>query len=115
MATIRQKEIQTPHFAFPFSFGGISGGAVVNEQDTIDEIVACVQVLIAYPIGSREDEPTFGIPDLVFHQRSEMTMTLLQQALERGEPRAEAIVSEEMDWDEFVQHLQVAVTGGGEG
>jgi len=113
MAQIRQREIQTPHFQFPFKFGGVNGGARVTEQDTEDDVVGCCKVIIAYPVGSREDLPIFGCPDLVFKERSTTTLTLIESALLQWEPRSESLVSEEEDWDEFVRHIVIGVTTSG--
>ena len=113
MSSTRQRDVQTPHFKLPFSFGGIKGGAIVNEQDTEDDVIDCIKVIIAYPVGSREDHPSFGCPDLVFKEQSETTMTLISSALLTWEPRSETFVSEERDWDEFVQRIIINVTTSG--
>jgi len=54
-----------PHFAIPFRFDG-SRGAVVDEQDSADEIMACVETICRYTIGDRPEKPEFGLPDQTF-------------------------------------------------
>lgn len=114
MSHIIQKEVVIPHFSLPFRFGGLNGGAIANDQDTEDDIVDCVKVIIAYPIGSREDLPEFGIPDLVFKQSSKVNASALHSAVQLWEPRSESVVTEKEMIDIFEQHYLVRVTTHGE-
>ena len=70
----RQQDVTTPHFSLPFRFGGIRGCAFVNEEDSAEDISDCVKGIIAYPVGTRDDLPDFGIPDLVFSNPSPSTL-----------------------------------------
>lgn len=96
-----------PHFALPFRFD--SGAAVVVEQDTNDDVLACVTAILLYPLGWRPEAPTFGIRDPAFSegivQRSE-----LARALAEWEPRAETALAGAIDdADELVQIVTVAL------
>lgn len=113
MIQTRQRDVQTPHFKHPFSFGGFNGAAMVNEQDTEEDVLDCCELILAYPIGSREDLPDFGCADLLFKQRSESAAMLIEAALLIWEPRSETVVGEEADWDQFMQHFHVQVTTSG--
>lgn len=53
-----------PHFAVPFRFSGRHVETV--QQDSIDDIAGCVEVIMRTPIGARSERPNFGIPDLAF-------------------------------------------------
>ena len=88
MAAYRQRDVQNPHFQVPFKIGGINGGAFVNEQDSVDDIVDCIKVIIAFPIGSRQDAPSFGIPDLLFRPITEQKIAQVKAAVVRWEDRA---------------------------
>ena len=115
MTEYRQADIETPHFSLPFRFGGINGGVVLNEQDSENDIVDCIKCIIAYPEGSRADEPEFGIPDLLFKQRSSDSLALLQEAILAWEPRSSpSTVEEREDWDEFVNNFLVIISTVGE-
>ena len=87
MASFRQKDIQTPHFKLPFQFGGINGGALMNEQDTPEDVVDCIRAIIAFPIDSRHDLPEFGIPDLLFRQFDEKLIGQVRTAIDLWEDR----------------------------
>jgi hypothetical protein len=84
----RQQDVQNPHFQLPFRFGGINGGAFMNEQDSGEDIVDCVKAIIGFPVEAREDMPEFGIPDLLFRQSREVIIGQVRAALDRWEERA---------------------------
>lgn len=71
-----------PHLSFPYEFGSY------NEQDTIDDITACVAAILSCPQGFRQEEPTFGISDQAFRQ-SGANLPELRSAVARWEPRAQ--------------------------
>lgn len=112
---IKQTEITTPHFAFPFRFAGPNNAAVVNEQDTIDDIIDSVKVLLAYPIGSRADDPDFGIPDILFKQKAPEAVMALHDAILRHEPRADLVITEESTLDDYVRLFKAVFTARGDG
>jgi len=113
MAATRQIDVQNPHFSLPFRFGGINGAAFVNEQDTTEDIVDCVKAVLSYPIGSNEALPGFGIPDLLFRQRSATDIaSSLQKSLRQWEPRSDSFVREfPIAYDELIRKLIVSVRG----
>lgn len=78
-----------PHLAFPFTIGE-DGTAEVVEQDSLDEVAQCVQVLLSTPQGSRVVVPSYGVPDPTFVGLDEATV---EQAVSDWEPRAEVAVS----------------------
>jgi hypothetical protein len=75
-----------PHFDIPFRING-ARGAVVNEQDSDEEILKCVEAVIRYEMGQREEKPEFGIPDLTFSE-PEPDVTIIKDAITTWEPRA---------------------------
>lgn len=81
--------VEIPHFALPFRFVG--GHAAVNEQDSVDDVEACVLAVASYPVGSRIEKPEFGVPDQTFRQGG-VDVTALEAAVNRWEPRASAAV-----------------------
>jgi len=110
MPAYRQKDVANPHFQLPFRIGGMNGGAFVNEQDSIDDIVDCIKAVIAFPIGSRQDSPTFGVPDLLFRQVNTQLASQVQIAILRCEPRGSLEVDgEPILSDEFIQKLIIKV------
>lgn len=80
-----------PHFALPFRLG--ANGAVVNEQDTIDDIATCVVAIMSTHIGWRDEVPTFGIPDLSF-RRIPIGASDIFDLIGSQEPRAIMVVEE---------------------
>lgn len=65
MPNVKQRDVQNPHFRLPLRRGA-NGMALVNEQDSSEDIIQCIEVLIAYPIGANWMLPTFGTPDVLF-------------------------------------------------
>jgi len=78
--------VATPHLRFPFSFSA-ENGATVLEQDSFDEIISSVQMVLACPLGACPDLPTYGYPDLTFEPGPPSTSALLA-AIQLWEPRA---------------------------
>lgn len=75
-----------PHFAYPFRRDS-HGLPVVVEEDSDDEILDCVEVLLRTERGSREEIPEYGIPDQVFIMGG-ADKTAIQATIRRWEPRA---------------------------
>lgn len=80
----------TPHFAFPLRY--INGHAQVNEQDSMDDIEACVTAICLTSPGDRVELPDFGIVDPAFGQQPIPTAPLISQ-IEAYEPRVSILVS----------------------
>ena len=92
-----------PHFTLPFQFvpsgaGGLA--AAVAEQESIDEIGTCVEVVIRTVQGQRTTLPDFGVPELEFNTDPELTAAAVRSAVIEWEPRAEALVSDVPDADD---------------
>jgi len=96
-----------PHLALPLRF--VNGAAVVTEQDTGDEIMACVLAIILCPLGFRVELPDFGVPDPTFSQGVVRTDGV-DVAVTAWEPRAHENTDAWMDeFDAFVSHVLVRV------
>ena len=110
----RQFEVLTPHFSLPLRFGGVNGGAMVNEQDTADDILDCVRAILYWPVGQRDDMPDFGLQDLAFKQVSDESLSAqIKAALQTWEPRIQHNVDERTNFevDELVRNFIVTVRG----
>lgn len=96
----------TPHFAVPFRMDG-SRGSVVTEQDSEEEILDCIEVILRYPQGHRPEKPEFGIPDLTFMEHADER--LIQEALDEWEPRIEMSVGQSIvdKIDVLIQTIRV--------
>lgn len=80
----------TPHFAFPLRYA--NGHAQVNEQDSMDDIEACVTAICLTSPGDRVELPDFGIVDPAFGQEPILTAPLISQ-IEAYEPRVSILVN----------------------
>ena len=103
---------EIPHFAYPFAFQNVNGQvqAAVVEQDSIEEILACVNAIVACPIGTRDELPGFGVPDVLFAQ-APLNPSTVVQAIVRWEPRARIAASEFADAGSDAQrHLQLEIS-----
>jgi hypothetical protein len=99
-----------PHFAIPFRINGVRG-AVVTEQDSEQEILDCVEVIIRYQHGDRPEKPDFGIPDLTFSEPSPNT-NLIKQYVDLWEPRIDMDIGEAVlnQIDPLIQYIHVERT-----
>lgn len=88
--------VEIPHFALPFTWASSSGGpglaAAEVEQESIDEIGACVEAVLRTVAGQRTTLPDFGRPELEFNTSAEVVRAQLAQALLDWEPRVQALI-----------------------
>jgi phage baseplate assembly protein W len=84
---LRQQDVTVPHFKIPFQLGGRGGGAFVNEQNSAEDVMDCIKLIISFPIGSRQDSPTFGVPDVPFQVRTTVVPQQIKDAVARWEER----------------------------
>jgi phage baseplate assembly protein W len=95
-----------PHFKYPFRF--VNNKADVVEQDSEDDILSCVEVILRCPINHRDDKPEFGIPDPLFREvTQQLNITDIEEAVLRWEPRADVEFSQQID--ELVVNLLAMV------
>lgn len=96
-------DIDTPHFSLPLRFEG--GRLAVTEQDSIEEIGDCVETVLRYRPGDRDDEPEFGTPDQAFERE---VGPEIEAAIAEWEPRADTTVDEERDLlDDAISRVSV--------
>lgn len=85
-----------PHFRFPFQVVGTSVATV--EQDSQREIEQCVVAALSTRIGSRLEEPEYGIPDQLFELLPPSpNMDAVLAAIEEWEPRAKVLGEVEVE------------------
>lgn len=95
-----------PHFSYPFVRGADSKIGVA-EQDTLEHVNACVNVIIRCPLGFRQERPEFGWPFPEF-QTIPIDLGPLEDALTRFEPRATPTISQYADAaEDAVQHVSI--------
>lgn len=111
MRTYRQQDVTTPHFRVPFQFGSINGGAYMNEQDTIEDYIDCIKTILAFPVGSLESNPEFGVPDVLFKENMGSIPEELKDAITFWEDRTNVDLdgAESLDLDALVLNLQMNV------
>lgn len=106
-------DIIIPHLALPLKMRFDNVGFAVNEQDSLEDIVDCVETILRFPSGFRIDVPEFGTPDQAFHARGASGIEIKTAILE-WEPRADILVDAEQDaMDELISRVQVSVFGKG--
>jgi phage baseplate assembly protein W len=88
---------EIPHFTFPFNFDAY------NEQDSIEDVTACVAAILSCPVGFRAEEPQFGIGDQAFRQNG-ADLSELRAAVTRWEPRADTSI------DQVIEDATATVT-----
>ena len=75
-----------PKLRVPLTMG--ASGFRVVEQDSTDEVTACVYALVATPLGRRIELPEYGVEDPTFEQLPLNLDEVSAQAAE-FEPRAD--------------------------
>jgi hypothetical protein len=110
--------VETPHFAHPFAMAEQPDGslaALVDEQDSIDEIVACVERVVSFTRGSRDELPDFGIDDPTFAQ-APVDVRLLSAQVAEWEDRVEVNAETTIDtYDELIAHVRLTIDPTAEG
>jgi phage baseplate assembly protein W len=101
---------RVPHFSLPFRFKDSADGvhAVVNDQDTYEEIQDCVSAIVRYDRGSRPEAPQFGITPQEFSIPVN-TQQVLEQVQE-NEPRVQLLVTSQLDAiDQMITHVIIGI------
>ena len=103
-----------PHFALPFQWALADGGGIAAqevEQESIDEIGACVEAILRTVTGQRTTLPDFGRPELEFNTSPEVVRAQLAQALLDFEPRVESLIDAyASDDDSEVQIIRALIS-----
>jgi hypothetical protein len=97
-----------PVFAYPFRLGS-HGEFTVVEQDSEEDIVTSVSVLVRTARGQRIDLPEYGVSDMTFAVGVNRNEILA--AVSRWEPRASAIVGSSNDaLDVLIQRVNIDIS-----
>lgn len=102
--------VRVPHLRAPFEVA--DGKAAVVEQDSEREIRDCVFAVLSTPVGSRMEEPDYGIPDELFElMRPGMDAAAVLAAIEEWEPRARFLLAE-VELEDLVKQVEIRLHGG---
>lgn len=94
-----------PHFQVPFEIAE-DGSPRCVEQDSLDDVAQCIEVLLMTPVGSLIELPSYGIPDPMFVEHLDRPAIL--GAIDRWEPRAAVKFSDRPDdLDQLVRRVMV--------
>lgn len=97
-----------PHFDLPFRYVG--SAPVVAEQDSLADIINCVEAILLTVEGQRTEIPEFGIPDQVFQVQPLHLDAVLASVL-AFEPRANVVFDQYPDKaDALIAHVIANVT-----
>jgi hypothetical protein len=86
--------VEVPHFSLPFQY--IAGAPLVNEQDSEEDVAACVFAVVASEPGQFLDEPLLGLADPTFEQEPLLPDQFLAPVT-KWEPRAVALAETNPD------------------
>lgn len=93
-----------PHLRLPFRLTG--GHLQVVEQDSDEDVERCVENALRFPLGSRIEEPTFGLQPQEFKQGG-ADPEQVRLAVEKWEPRVDTVADH--DLVEMVDRVQLNV------
>ncbi len=91
-----------PQFRVPFQINGSAAAEI--EQDTDEDILACVETILRTPTGTRLEHPQFGLDDPAFATQPALIEAEILEAIEEWEPRITAVTKTEI-------HDRIATTG----
>jgi phage baseplate assembly protein W len=101
-----------PHLDIPLRFDG-TGHLAVVEQDTVDDIAACVEAVLRTRPGERSELPNFGTSAILFTELPVDRETLVAQ-IKQWEPRAGLLIEENPDLlNDTLARLRITVAAGG--
>lgn len=101
--------VSIPHLALPLRY--VNGSALVNEQDSPDDIADCVYAICKTNPGDRVELPDFGLLDMAFGQEP-LSASAAQTQIEQWEPRALVLLDIAPDkYDISIVNAQVNVEG----
>lgn len=98
---------QIPKLRVPLQIRGDGTGLAVVEQDSQADVAQCVYAILATPLGSRLEEPDFGIEDPTFEQLP-VDLTEWRRTITEWEPRAE-IDDTEQELVDDVTNIRIEV------
>lgn len=102
-------DIVTPKLAVPFRIE--RGRALVVEQDSVEEVTQCVEAILKTPIGSRMENPEFGVPDQTFREGG-ANLDDLALSITQWEPRADVYLEREPELlEHWVDNVNIEVGG----
>jgi phage baseplate assembly protein W len=100
--------VEVPHFAYPFRLVG--GAPAVNEQDSLDDVAACVSAALLTSPGDRDERPEYGVSDPTFSVLP-MDPDALVAEVQTWEPRARILADEDPSgFAEAVERVRLTLT-----
>lgn len=100
-----------PHLGYPFQLDGHKH-AVELEQDSIEEVTNCVEVICRTDFGALDDLPTMGITDPTF--RRSASLNQLSREIAEWEPRASIHLTQRVDSvDELINIIKLEISTRG--
>jgi phage baseplate assembly protein W len=96
---------EIPHFSVPFAVDSYV------EQDSRDEIVQNMWVIVSYELGERDGREAFGIRDQALREGG-ADLGEIQRAILRWEPRARFVLEDEPDLiQQLVDRVKIRLEG----
>ena len=96
--------VGAPHLQNDFNFDSF-GQALVNAQDTYEEVADSVSMLLGTSFGQRVAVPAYGIEEMPL---TEINASLIEIAIKKWEPRAIPIVTVNYD-EQNIASLNVVI------
>lgn len=97
-----------PHLDIPLRY--VASKPVTVEQDSIEDIINCVEAILRTFRGQRLEAPSFGIEDPSFYNQPIDLQTILSAVLDQ-EPRAAVLIEQHPDtFDALIDDVLVKVS-----
>jgi hypothetical protein len=101
-------DVTIPAFARPLRVDPATGDFLTVEQDSEQDVMDCVSVLLGTVAGQREELMAYGISDILFS--TDIDLNEIMSQIQEWEPRA--ITTLDLDYDDvdsLIQTLRVQV------
>ena len=99
-----------PHLGLPLRYVGYPPSPVMVEQDSIEDVAACVQAILLTRPGQRIGLSDFGVEDQAFLQGG-ADFAEIKKRVALYEPRVGLNFESEWDFQEFVQKVKAIIKG----
>jgi phage baseplate assembly protein W len=106
------RAIAVPHFSLPLTLG-VGGTFACVEQDSEEDIVQGVYVLLTTPLGRQIELPDYGYADQTFTPLPGIDVAAAQAAVEEWQPRARIHARTSVSTvDELIQYVSITMETG---
>lgn len=101
-------DLDTPQFGLPFRLNADGTEVESVEQDSVEDVAACVEGFLRTPLGWYEEQPGYGFDAPVFEERVDLDAIRMQ--VEQWEDRADLLIEDgDIDLGGLVRNVNIDI------